>query len=228
MKKALSHLMITTFVLLTIACKSQATDGSLGGETAQSDQQARRYKVKSGIIEYKMTGMQNGRELLYFDNWGLREAKYTQTEISVMGMTQKENKVTVLAGNKIYTYDPVKRTGTVMENSTMSNMSSGAKSRGKDMTDMGMDMIEQMGGKKIGQEKIAGFLADVYEIKQMGTKAWVYNGVTLKSEGGFAGMKVNSEAVKAQFNIEVPEGKLQVPTDVKITKMPDIMKRLKK
>ena len=131
MKKLLSHIMITVFVILLIACKNQTADGSSGGETAQNSQQAKRYKVKSGIIQYKMTGMQNGTEILYFDNWGLREAKYTQTEISVMGMTQKENKVTVLDGNKIYTYDPVQRTGTIMENSIMGNMSSGAKSRGK-------------------------------------------------------------------------------------------------
>ncbi len=53
-------------------------------------------KVKSGIIKYKVSGMNEGTEVVYFDNWGGQEAKYTKTTMSMMGITKKTNSLTII------------------------------------------------------------------------------------------------------------------------------------
>jgi hypothetical protein len=194
---------------------------------AQSGQEAKRYKIKSGIIEYKITGMQSGTEILYFDDWGRKEAKYTNTEISVMNIKQKQNQLGILDGNITYTIDLDRKTGTKMDTPLMGDLSRGAKRQGKDMTDVGMEMLKQMGGEKVGEEKVAGYLCEVYEIKKMSSKTWVHNGVTLKMESNMVGMQRNQEATRVQLNVPIPQDKLRIPSDVTITEMPNPLKSRK-
>ena len=40
----------------------------------------KKYNIKSGIIEYEMKGVQTGTQTLYFDDWGKKEATYSEQE----------------------------------------------------------------------------------------------------------------------------------------------------
>lgn len=202
-------LIISTLVLASIAST----------QAQQSKTTVKRYKVKSGIIEFAMTGMQNGKEILYFDDWGRVEAKYTNTEMSVMGVKQKNHTLTILRDGKTYSIQLDEKTGTVTDAPILGELSHAAQSQGKDMSDMGLAMLKQMGGKKVGQEEVAGHMCDVFEVAQMKMKTWVKDGVTLKSEGGFGNMQINSTAIKVQFNVDVPAEKFAVPEDVKLNKV---------
>ena len=76
-------------------------------------------------------------------------------------------------------------TATKMENTMLKGF------EGQDLTEMGEKMLKQMGGKKIGSEKFLGRPTEIWEIKQMGTKSWIWKGVPLKSELNMMGMKIS-------------------------------------
>jgi len=76
-------------------------------------------------------------------------------------------------------------TATKMENPMLKGF------EGQDLTEMGEKMLKQMGGKKIGSEKFLGRPTEIWEIKQMGTKSWIWKGVPLKSELNMMGMKIS-------------------------------------
>lgn len=187
-----------------------------------------RYKVKSGIVEYKITGTQSGRETLYFDKFGKREATYSNTKISFGGFSQETNTMALLKGKYQYNIDLDKKTGNKIDNPFLQQMNQSAAEQGKDLTDAGEEMMKQMGGKKIGTEMFLGKKCDVWEIKQMSTKVWVYKGIALKTESNMAGMKMTKVATSFQENVKIPEIKFTIPKDVKMTDAGNPMDMLKK
>jgi len=188
----------------------------------------KRYQIESGIIEYSLSGNRKGTEIVYFDDWGRREAKYSKTELSMMGITQKSNTLTLLDGVWIYNINLDGKTGTKMSNSMLKDLSE--SSSDKDLTEVGEEMMVRMGGKKIGTEEIQGKMCDVWEIKNMNTKTWVWKGVTLKTVTKMAGIETLSTAVRFEANAKVPEEKFAIPADVTITEgqdFKDLFKNLK-
>jgi len=202
-----------------------------GWSASSSSQEFRRYKIRSGIIEYKMSGMQTGTEKIYFDRWGMREAKYSQTELKVANMSVKQNHFSLLDGEWTYTVDLDKKTGTKTPTPLMKELTTAAKREGKDATEIGEEMLTRMGGRKIGTETLLGKTCDVWEIKSMNAKSWIWQGVTLKTEVNMMGKMMTTEAVRLQDNVNVPEEKLTLQKDVKIIEgvnPMDVLKNLKK
>ncbi len=180
----------------------------------------RRYQVESCIVEYALSGFQKGTETLYLDDWGRKEAKYTNTELSMMGVTQKTNKVTIMDNDWIYNVDLNTNTGTRVPNNALKGIAE--NSEGKDMTEVGEEMMVNMGGVKVGTEDVAGKTCDVWEIKQMNTKTWIWKGVTLKSVVSMPGMETTSTATSVEENADVPKEKLGVPAKATITEGADV------
>ncbi len=169
-------------------------------------QEFKRYGIKSGIIEYELSGAQSGKETIYFDDWGYREAKYTEAELSFGGFSQKTNTLTILEGKMIYTIDLSTNTGTKMENPLFAGL------KDEDLQEMGKQMMEQMGGEKTGTETFLDRTCEVWEIKQMGTKTYVWESIALKTEVNM-GMQMNITAVSMKEG-EVPQEKLKIPEGV--------------
>jgi len=180
----------------------------------------KRYGIKKACIEYTISGgMQNGAEVLYFDDWGSREAKYTKTKLQVAGISQETNTVTFLEGTWTYTVDLDKKTGTKMENPFLKAL------KGQDLQDLGKEMMIKMGGKKVGSGKILGKPCEIWEIKSMGTKTWVWSWITLKTETNMMGMKMTTTATKITDSFG--KEKLVRPTNIKYQEMGDMMKLFK-
>lgn len=187
-----------------------------------ADQEFKRYGIKSGVIEYELTGAQSGKEVVYFDDWGFREAKYTETELSFGGFSQKINSLTIMEGNMIYNIDLSTNTGTKIENSMFEGL------EGEDMEQIGEKMMEQMGGEKTGTETVLGKECDLWEIKQMGSKTWVWKSIPLKTEVNM-GMQMNIVATSISEE-SVSAEKFKIPEGVTFTdagNLEDIMKKLK-
>ncbi len=81
------------------------------------------------------------------------------------------------------------------------------------------DMMKSAGGKKTGKEKILGYNCDIREV--MGSKIWMYKGVPLKTENNMMGTTYINEAVKARFDIDVPDKYFRLP-DYPVVDMPSI------
>ena len=118
----------------------------------------KRYGVKQTCIEYTVNGdMQSGTEVLYFDQWGAREAKYEMKTTEDGPMKIKENKVGFLEGTMHYMVNLDDNTGTKMENPMLKGL------EGQDLTEVDKKMMKQMGGKKIGTENFLGKQTDIWE-----------------------------------------------------------------
>lgn len=190
-------------------------------------QEFRRYKIRAAVVEYKMSGMQTGTETLYFDRWGMRETKYTQTEIKAGTIVVKQNRMTLLDGEWTYNVDLDTKTGTKIPTPFMKELTGTAKRESKDATEIGEEMLARMGGRKIGTETVLGKPCDVWEIKNLNAKSWVWQGVTLKTVVNMLGQMMTTEAVRVQDNASIPEEKVTLPKDVKITEGANPMDMLK-
>ncbi len=210
----LTPCLIALSFLGFVHCDSAESGNSSGSKS--------RYGLKQACVEYKITGkMFSGTEKLYFDRYGMREAKYSQQTVKVMGMTQENHTATFTNFDEdgiIYTYDYKTKSGTKMENPLKEAF------REKDMKDLGKQMMVQMGGKKIGTGKVLGKTCDIWEIKNMGTKTWLWNWINLKTVSNTMGMKMTIEATKISENFD--KKKLQKP-NIKYRDMSEAMKGFK-
>ena len=172
----------------------------------------RYYKAKSGIIEYKLSGNTKGKETLYFDDHGRMEARYTEAETSMLGMTSKQNSLTIRVDTILYSIDLNEMTGTKMTVSF--DPSKMSKAEQKEWEEWGKEMMEDLGFEKVGEGKILGKNCEIWE--GMGTKVWVWESLTLKSEVSLMGEWIN-EATDINLNVKVDKDKFKIPEGVEIT-----------
>jgi hypothetical protein len=172
----------------------------------------KRYQVKSGIVEYQISGGGNimginsetkGESKLIFKDWGNLELHDEKSSTTTLGHTETNHNITKIDHAKFYSVDFEKRV--IIEHSPelLKQMSD------KDMTKMGKEMMESMGGKKIGNEKLLGYNCEIWEM--MDTKTWIYKGIPLKSEANIMGMKHLQVATKAKFNISISNKEFKLP-----------------
>ncbi|MBX2991251.1 MAG: hypothetical protein KF749_08785 [Bacteroidetes bacterium] len=211
--------IVALLAVVTQASHAQKTGSQLEKEGYK------RYAMSSAIVEYKLSGVQSGKETIRFDRWGLREANLTETEVKAGGMTIPSKSETIMDGEFTYALDRDANTATKTHNTLLTQISATHKT--KDLEEVGEKTLKAMNATKTGTETFLGKKCDVWEVKNLGTKMWVYKGLTLKSETNMSGMKVIREAVKFEENAKVPEDKLTVSSKMKVTEGGNPMDMLK-
>jgi len=186
-----------------------------------------RYVDKSGIIEYEVTGYQSGTETLYFDDYGVREAKYKDLTMEMFGVKQKTNQIEYLDGYMQYTINLDDNTGTKIENTMLKQMVE--SSEGNDLGELGKKMLVSMGGEKLGEEQFLGKKCEVWQLLSMGTKVWIWNYIPLKTEMDMMGMKITYKATNVQINVSIPNDKIGIPSNIEfreidMNNLQDLMK----
>lgn len=177
-------------------------------------QEMKRYKTASAIVQYTLSGAQSGTETLWFDRYGMREAKLTQTQLSVAGQTVKTNQLTIFESGTTTNVDLDRKTATKMPTPLWAEIVANAKKQGGDLSDLGMMTIKRSGAVKTGDEPVAGKPCEIWEIKSLGSKMWVWNGVVLRQETKLAGMAMKTEATSVQENAAIPGDKFAVPAGI--------------
>lgn len=189
--------------------------------SGNSQSKFKRYNVESGIVEYttttsgKMMGSTiegTGVQYLYFKDWGaveLQEEESTQTtSIKFFGKAKKEVEEThtmnklVNANNYVVNF----------ENETIDLMNVPAMAlidEDSNAEKTGKEMLEAMGGEKIGDETYQGYNCEVWTL--MGAKQWIHKGVMLKLEMTTMGIETLTEATSIKFNVDVPEKNFELP-----------------
>ena len=204
------HIFILLTTIFLVSC------------TGNSQNKLKRYDVKSGIVQYKTTISGNimgskitgsGTESLYFKDWGALELKEEKskktTHINVFGMkktqTDETHTIDKLDNGKSYSVDFDEKVIYVKDDDAMQMM----KQTGTDAGEAGKNMLEAMGGKKTGNEKVLGYDCEVWSMP--GGKQWIYKGVLLKIDMKIMGTRTLTEAVSADFNVSVPDSKFELP-----------------
>lgn len=173
--------------------------------------QAQRYELKSAIIEYEIKGsglvmgakaLLNGTSNLYFKDYGnieLIEEKIAQT---IMGEKEEEHTISKLVGNKVYTVD--------FEDEVIYEQKILLDDDNNPILNMKDSDLISMGAKKIGNEKILGYLCDIWELGE--DKLSIYKSIPLKIVSVAMGITQIQEAKVAKFDIKIDDEKFKLPS----------------
>jgi hypothetical protein len=169
----------------------------------------KKYKNKSGMIEYKMSGNSEGKSVTYWDDYGYKEVMISQTKTKVWGMTNEENKTVLTIGAEVYEWkaddDKIfKSENPIAEIWEEKNYDE------KDVEEFGKESMESLGFQKTGEENINGKNCEVWE--GMG-KIWIWkkNGIAIKNDVKIMGINVISEATDIQLDIKVKDELFELP-----------------
>jgi len=170
------------------------------------------YDLKSGIIEYAISGGGNimgvqsdtrGKRRLVFDQWGLLQIQKEQRTSTVMGQTAKTDSITKIDNGIVYAVDVDKKV-IIKQSFEMFGQSDN-----QDMLKMGKEMFKKLGGKQTGTGSMLGYACEIWEL--MGTKIWIHKGVALKVEAEMMGIKHIEEAVDVKFDVAIDQNEFDIP-----------------
>ena len=211
MKKLIlvSVFLITSLLIISCGDSSKDDSGNLSNDASSEFQ--KRYGIKSAVVEYILTGSQEGTKTLYFDSWGMRQAEYTRSILTVSGFTKPINIVNIIDGEYQYMINIDQNSGTKTRNPILKSIEQLKDQRG--FNEFGEQMLLSMGANKIGTETFLGKECDVYEMRSTGTKLWVWEWITLKSETKSGGLEINLTATRITEG-SVPNDKFKIPEKI--------------
>ncbi|HDR05386.1 MAG TPA: hypothetical protein ENN84_09110 [Candidatus Marinimicrobia bacterium] len=172
-----------------------------------------KYAIKSGYIEYQLSGSTNGVKKIWWDDYGSKsrteERSVTETKIFGMVSREEKNQVDIINGYDIYSYNPESLSGTRSQNpfgdlgeSLTENLTEAEQ---KELADQ---ILNSLGGSISGSEKILGKNCAIMEL--MGSKSWIYKGILLKSDTRVMMIQNTQTAVVFKEN-EKPAASLFIP-----------------
>lgn len=185
-----------------------------------AQQSSKRYAIKSGKIEYKLTGNTSGTRTIYFSDYGNKnyEHEKTETVTEIFGIKNRSetDKITIINGDHYWTINNLDKKN-YEGNMPFSKLS---KEMMGDMTEaeqkkMADDILKSFGGEKLGTEKVLGYTCE--KLKLMGSLIWIYNGISLKSEATVMGITANEEAITFEKNITIPSSRFTPPSGIDFT-----------
>ncbi len=218
MKFTAGIVLLSTLALLP-GCSGQKSDGTGSTTATSSSTLPRPYEIKSGIVRFKPVNMMGVKitETLYFDDYGLKEARESVTDSDIMGMKNHEEKMEIRDGNYMISYalksivNGKDETSKEATRTNIGDMRELAAAMGK-MIDVN-EMKKNMDYREEGPETIAGVTGRKYSVALDKSKPDVrvygvmYKNIVLKSE--MAGMSI--EASSIEENASVPSDKFSIP-----------------
>lgn len=179
-------------------------------ETAESDapdpgSKDKPFGVKSGIIEYSYSGDKTGTSIQYFDDYGMKNAVYTETA----SYGNESRGWVVSIGEDQYMWDSGKDQGMKTKNPVIKTM---VESSGQDILSYMASMYEQMGMEKSGKEMFLGKECDVFS-GPMG-KVLIWKGIMLKMEMNLGTLVSRQEATSIKTNVPVDGKYFRMPENI--------------
>lgn len=180
-------------------------------------QQAKKYAVKSGYLKLELSGSTVGTREIWWDNYGLktseREKSTTTTKMLGIKSVEEKDKLHIIVNDQFWTVDYIQNTGMKGIVPIMSDLIDNQNNMTeKEQEEYANQLLEEMGGKRLGTETLGGYICDVVSL--MGMKVWVYKGIGLKTEGKI--MRIETKEMFSDFKpgISVPPSKFSPPDNV--------------
>lgn len=198
----------------TEASATPAAGAEAAGAPAAAEP-VRKYSAKSGIVETSSNAAGKMTMVVYFDDYGAREATYTTTEMA--GFTVQS--VTIVADGWQYEYDPETKKGKKWSLA----MFGGAASRSNpmpelpDIAGMSPDQVAEMGISELPARTIAGKEAKGQAMNAAGmkVKVWMWEGIAMRTELDMGGKEpMVAEVTSISLGAPVPAEKFAIPADV--------------
>ena len=131
-----------------------------------------KYSIKSGYIEYALSGNTTGTKSIWWDDYGQKSrTEENSVNITKMFGVKSETKthvVTIINEGRFWTIDMNEntgQTGSVPYTKLQSDYAAMTESEKKQFED---DLLDSFGGKRTGTEKVEGYSCEIIEM--MGVK----------------------------------------------------------
>lgn len=171
------------------------------------------YEVKSGYMELKDDALGEGKTVVWFDDYGRREARHTTSVIEVFGRRVETVSVSIRTPERTVEYDVKKKKGRVSAPSASSQMDPSAIADPK--------LRERYKFEELPDRVVLGRSckgASMEPLKGWPIRAWSWKGIPMLTQTRLGGGMVTVEAVKLDIDVEVPQSAFEVPGDVKLQK----------
>jgi len=169
----------------------------------------KRYGVRSGIIDYVVSGDEPTYLKLYFDEWGLKSAQHSIVQKPIIGI---ENILTIQKKEQIVKIDLGKRIATKNEDPGFLQVFRDYLASGKEtMNEFELSAAE---AQFVGQENVAGLDCEVWEDRRNGIKIWYWNWVPLKIVQDRPTGRTVSVATAVQEDVAVSQDIFNIPSDI--------------
>jgi hypothetical protein len=215
--KKFFYLILILLLFSVYNCGDSGKESSENGKASGKTDFTKRYGVKSAIVEYAVTGSQSGTKTLYFDNWGMRQAEYTNTVLQIGNFNKNINILNVIKEDSNYIVDLERNTGTKTKNPVKKLIAE--LQNQKSFGEFGEQILLKSGAMKIGREEFLDKECDIYEIKNAGTIIWIWKWIPLKTITKTGGIEINSVAKKIEVDVSIPDDKFNIPEGVRLTEV---------
>lgn len=170
------------------------------------------YGIKSGIIEYKYSGSEAGKGIMYFDEYGYKSAMNLDTK-----RANEINKGWVISYKEYqYIFDPTKPDeGLKMKNPIIESL---MKMDKQDYDKVAEDLYSKMGMKRSANEKFLD--KDCVCFKGDIGKVLTWNGILMLMDMNYGGMKSRQEVTSIKVNVPVDQKYFEIPKNIKFSEMP--------
>ena len=176
---------------------------------------------KSATIQYTISGVENGNEVVYVREYGREIATYHTTKTTMMGMTMVNETVDIDTPEWSYQFDLTEKNGTKSVNpekymiEEYNKLSKADRKRVKENSEkMGLSIAEGFGGKiQQNAKKILGYSCDRAEM--MGNVVYSIHGagLPLLVETNMMGMNMKIEATSVDKG-KVADSYFQFPRGI--------------
>jgi hypothetical protein len=172
------------------------------------------YGVKSGYVEYELTGNPVGTKKMWWDDYGAKSYTETNsvhtTKIFRQVEETKKHEITIVNGMNYWTIDKTNNkgyTGVLPIEEDFYDEYNDLSEKEKEM--MIDSILVAFGGERVGNEKLLGYDCQVFSLMYGTAKSWNYKGVNLKIETKVLGQEANEIAKEFKQNISIPSSKFE-------------------
>ncbi|PID94422.1 MAG: hypothetical protein CSA95_03110 [Bacteroidetes bacterium] len=199
--KRIIFTVLLTFLAFSVTLKAQ-------------NQKINQYAIKSGHVKYKLTGNTEGTKEIWFDNYGDTqiEEENSVTTVKIFGMKDVKEKHTrsIMQGPRITMIDFKEKKVTKSINPLYEEINQQVNSMTeKEQEAYAKEILESLGGEIIGEETILNKRCEITSL--LGSKVWVYKGVSLKIESKILGIKNFQEATLFKEKVTIPSSLFDTP-----------------
>ena len=223
-KKFLTAFLMLLIILFQPACSNDENETPENISTKKNKVEKKIYVtdqkffgIKSGIIEYEISGSQTGTKKLYFDDWGRKQAEFTNSTIKVGKYTKHSNLLKITKGDWQYIMDLENETGIKKENPVIEKIIE-LKNQ-TNYGEFGEQLLLLSGGFESGGDIVADKNCKVYEFKNQNTKSWIWNWLMLKSETKRGNVNITVVAKNIEENVNIPDTVFSPPKNILITEV---------
>lgn len=177
----------------------------------------KRFGVEKGALIFRLDGAVNGTEHLFFDNWGWREAKYTNTTTTVANFHEVVNDVQYLDGERRYLYDPKTNKAKYINSQQMVAVSE--KYNTKDMVVVADEMLKNMGAVPDGKAMVGKIECDAWVIERSRIRLYMWQGITMAEESYVNNIPIGRRCLQAELEKDIPMDRLLLPKGVEVAEL---------